>query len=69
MDDALQDLWFAVNHQIPFDPDAGLVKYWKQHWKDLGSPVGPEHGGNDGNVYQAFTRGMLRWTSNGAEQL
>lgn len=69
MDDALRDLWTAVRADVPYNPDAGIVKYWQQHWKDLGSPVGQEHPGNDGNTYQAFTRSMVRWTPAGPEQV
>ena len=36
------DLWQAVRPDIPFDLGRGIVQFWKQHWKELGSPVGPE---------------------------
>jgi hypothetical protein len=64
MDQAMKDLWTAVRKNIPYNPDAGITKYWLEHWKELGSPVGPER--RDGeDVYQAFTRGLVRWTPNG----
>lgn len=69
MDAALEDLWTAVRSDIPFDPTLGIVNFWRQHWKELGSPVGPEHPDPDGNVYQAFTRAMVRWTPGGPEML
>lgn len=68
MDAALQDLWKAVV-DVPFNPALGIVAYWKTHWKELGSPVGPEHPGGDGNTYQAFARGIVRWTPGGPQVL
>lgn len=69
LDDALQDLWKAVRTDVDYNPDAGFVKYWRDHWKELGSPVGPEHPGGDGTTYQAFTRGILHWTGSAVELL
>ncbi len=64
MDEALRDLWAAVRGDVPFNPDAGIAGYWLEHWRELGSPVGPEH--RDGeDVYQAFACGIVRWTPNG----
>lgn len=70
MDDALLDIWNAVRADLPFDDTLAIVSFWKGHWKELGSPVGPEHGGTDGSTYQAFSRGIVRWRpSVGAEML
>lgn len=63
---ALSDLWNAFRNDIPFDPNFGIVKYWIQNYKELGSPVGPEH--PDGkNIYQAFANAIVRWTPGGPE--
>jgi hypothetical protein len=69
MDDALRDLWRAVRPDIDLNPDAGIFKYWQQHWKELGSPVGPEHPSADNSVYQAFTQAIIKWTPDGPEVL
>jgi len=61
MDDALADLWGAVRDDLAFDDALAIVGFWKENWKDLGSPVGPEHQSDDGNTYQAFARGIVRW--------
>ena len=68
-EETLIDLWQAVRPDIPFDLGLGIVQFWKQHWKELGSPVGPERKGPDGNTYQAFTRGILRWGAGGPVML
>ena len=68
MDDALRDLWLAARSDIALNPASGIYQFWHQHWKDLGSPVGPEHT-VDGTVYQAFTRGIVAWTAAGARVL
>jgi hypothetical protein len=60
MNDALEDLWKAAGANAPYNLALGIVLFWRDHWKELGSPVGPEHG-DGANVYQAFTRGIIRW--------
>lgn len=65
MDEALKDLWTAVK-DVGYNPAAAICGHWTEHWKDLGSPVGPGHQMPDGSVYQAFTRAILRWTPGGA---
>jgi hypothetical protein len=67
LDAALQDLWTAVRTDVPYNTDAAIVKYWRDHWKELGSPVGPERRGDNGTSYQAFTRGLARWTGSAVE--
>jgi hypothetical protein len=70
LEQALRDLWFAVRteQQLVLNPEAGIYKYWLEHRKELGSPVGPEH--VDGElVFQAFTNGIVKWTPNGPEAL
>ena len=70
MDDALADIWTAVRADLPLNDALAIVHFWKQHWKELGSPVGPEHPSPDGKTYQAFSRGIVRWTPNvGAEMV
>ena len=69
MDEALRDLWNAVRSDVSYNLEAGFVKYWRDHWKDLGSPVGPERPSDNGTAYQAFTRGIARWTGSVVEQL
>jgi hypothetical protein len=62
MDEALKDLWNAAGAGAPFNSSLGIVAFWKDHWKELGSPVGGEHHATDGNVYQAFAHGIIKWT-------
>ncbi len=64
VDEALADLWGAVRDDLAFDDALAIVAFWKGNWKELGSPVGPEHQGADGNTYQAFSRGIVRWKPN-----
>jgi len=70
VDEALTDLWFAIIDTADYNEEAGIVKFWKGNYKTLGSPVGPEHPQGNGDVYQAFTNGIVRWTNErGAEIL
>ena len=69
MDKALQDLWNATQSGAPFDKRLGICAFWADHYKELGSPSGPERSSTVVGVsYQAFTRGIVRWTpGKGAE--
>lgn len=69
MDEALQDLWKAVRPDVAYNPEAAIVRYWRDHWKELGAPLAPEHPGDNGTSYQAFTRGIARWTGSVVEQV
>lgn len=60
-DDVLSDLWKAIRDDVPLNPDTGIFKKWAEDPVGLGSPVGPERPAGDGNVYQAFARGVLRY--------
>lgn len=59
---ALMDLWAAARPGIPFNETFGICKFWMEHYKECGSPVGNESSDADGAVYQAFTRGIVKWT-------
>jgi LGFP repeat len=66
MDQALKDLWRAVRPRLAYSEDLGIYRFWAgigydPHWKDLGSPIGPERRVADDVVYQAFANGIVRW--------
>ena len=69
MGEVLADLWGAVRNDLPFDEALAIVAFWQEHWKELGSPVGPERITADGSVYQAFSRGIVRWTADVGPQI
>ncbi len=61
MDEALKDLWNAAGAGAPFNTTFGIVVFWTNHYKELGSPVGPEHVVGAGMAFQAFSRGIVKW--------
>jgi hypothetical protein len=68
VDDALRDLWQAADADVPFNPNLGIYKYWRDHREELGSPVGPERSAPGGVVFQAFASGkIVKWTPGGPE--
>jgi hypothetical protein len=67
LDDLWQLRWNAVNPDVPYAPDSGIGRFWREH-PDLGSPLSGELPLETGGVAQAFANGIVRWTEpNGAE--
>lgn len=60
--EVLEELYNAITDAVPLVPDSGLGAFWIEHHKELGSVLGPEWAGDDGAIYQAYARGILRWT-------
>jgi hypothetical protein len=67
-DEVAIDLWNAAVPGIAFDRALGIANWWAEGgYRQVGSPVGPERLAADGSPWQAFTRGVVHWTSSGAE--
>jgi len=69
MDDLWQMRWNAINAEVPYAPDTGIARFWREH-PDLGSPLVGELTLDDGSVAQAFANGIVRWSAEeGAAQV
>jgi hypothetical protein len=74
-EEAWRDLFLAAggprDRAIVYAPHLGIVKYWREHHRELGSAVGPERPAGDGSVvYQAFALAVVKWTPDaGVEQV
>lgn len=72
---AWRDLFLAATEnparaRIVYATHLGIVKYWREHYDDLGSAVGPERQAEDGTVFQGFALGLVRWDpSTGASKV
>lgn len=70
---AWRDLFLAgvhVSSLIVYGPDLGIVKYWREHYTELGSAAGPERRAETGEVFQAFSLAVVRWDpDNGASKV
>ena len=61
----LEDLWSLAERSRavgPLVPSNALPAYWQDHLAEMGSPAGPERPAETA-VYQAFTRGVWRWSA------
>lgn len=68
---ALADVFYAAirpfSGDVPYNPEAAIVKHFRAHFPDLGSVLGPERYVKDERgalvaVYQAFARAIVRWS-------
>jgi hypothetical protein len=66
LEDLYQVRWNAVNKDVPYNPEAGLLKYWKAH-PEIGSPLSPEVVLDDGSTAQVFANGIVIWRDGGPE--
>jgi hypothetical protein len=67
-DAVLRDLWKAAAPGLVYDRALGICQWWSAGgYREVGSPVGPEHLADDGSPWQAFSRGLVHWTGAGAE--
>lgn len=55
-------IWHAGAAGVSYSPDYGIVKFWKEHYRELGSVISPEVVGEDGSIYQSFAHGIIHWT-------
>lgn len=64
-DAAWSDLFLAasaVDRPAVYGLDLGIVKFWRENHRDLGSAVGPERHAATGEVFQAFACAIVKWT-------
>jgi hypothetical protein len=59
---SLLDLWQAHIPGLVWNPDAAFAKHWRDHFGEMGSPVGPERPADDGSVFQSFALGRFKWS-------
>jgi hypothetical protein len=70
--DAWRQLWQAINPALPYNDTIagfGLPTYWREHLRELGSPLGPEKPLGDGATVQTFALGILKWTGTEVERV
>lgn len=64
LDTLYSALFLAFDKSLAYNPDAGIVKFWKKRYRELG-PALTNEVVIDGVPYQAFLGGIVKW-ENGA---
>jgi len=68
IEDLYRIRWQAIKDDVPYNEEAGILKFWKQH-PELGSPLSEELDLDDGTRAQAFANGIVVWKDDHAELL
>ena len=58
---AWRSLWQAVVPSLDYHEGWAIPAYWREHFSELGSPIGFEIDGGGGITVQPFTHGILRY--------
>jgi hypothetical protein len=61
---ALEDLWYAIRKDVPFDLALGICAHWARSPYKYGSVCGPERSAQGGPI-QMFARLGIQWTPDG----
>lgn len=68
IDDVFLVRWNLLKKGIAYNPTFGIPTFWRQH-PELGSPIDKETTLDDGSVAQAFSGGVVRYTSDGGAEI